>query len=164
VRNVSEDFGRGRVWSAAPAAAGRVLLVLSEAEGPPLLRCSGNCESPLQKAGATTASESAEGSSLRNLSGVRESARAEPKIKKAGGISRFLDAIFYRKSITEKTTFRRGDRLYGAPGVPSLQTWPRKASAISAMAAGALCWVPAFLHCGCWLMLQKNPETESVRN
>jgi len=29
---------------------------------------------------------------------------------------------------------------------------------------GRLCRVPAFLHCGCWLMLQKNPETESVRN
>src|SRR5258708_37208917 len=32
------------------------------------------------------------------------------------------------------------------------------------LAFGRLCRVPAFLHCGCWLMLQKNPETESVRN
>jgi len=32
------------------------------------------------------------------------------------------------------------------------------------LAFGRLCRVPAFLHCGCWLMLQKNPETESVCN
>jgi len=30
--------------------------------------------------------------------------------------------------------------------------------------AGALCWMPTFLHCVRGLMLQKNPETESVRN
>jgi hypothetical protein len=29
---------------------------------------------------------------------------------------------------------------------------------------GVLCQVPAFLHCGFRLMLQKDPETESVRN
>src|SRR5258708_33073475 len=32
------------------------------------------------------------------------------------------------------------------------------------LAFGRLCRVPAFLHFGCWLRLQKNPETESVRN
>ena len=36
--------------------------------------------------------------------------------------------------------------------------------ALPAMAPAALCWVPAFLQCGFRLMLQKNPETKSVRN
>ena len=38
--------------------------------------------------------------------------------------------------------------------------------ALLAMAAAALCWVPAFLHCEfrSMLMLQKNPEPKSVRN
>ena len=38
--------------------------------------------------------------------------------------------------------------------------------ALPAMAAAALCWVPAFLHCEfrSMLMLQKNPEPKSVRN
>ncbi len=39
-------------------------------------------------------------------------------------------------------------------------------NALLAMASAALCWVPAFLHCELrsMLMLQKNPESKSVRN
>src|ERR1700686_5610230 len=93
-------LGRGRVWSAA------VLFTLS-LEGPPLLRCSGNCESLLQRAGATTASESAEGSSLSNLSGVREPARAGPQIKKSGRNLPLFERIFLPKQYNRKITFRR---------------------------------------------------------
>jgi len=44
---------------------------------------------------------------------VREPARAGPKIKKAGGISRSLDALFYQNNITEN---RRSVELTGPTG------------------------------------------------
>jgi hypothetical protein len=53
------------------------------------------------------------------------------KIKKAGGISRFLDALFYRNNITENWRCVELTGPTGAPHAAAVHCRPREASAIA---------------------------------